>query len=344
MIDRNLGKIEGLVVVYVIVCMYHTYNYIHFNLNDLVVNMAITKEQIIEAAEQLMIEGVNPSMKAVRDRLKGGSFATISPVLKEWKENRESSAVMVLEMPLNVRSIVEKFGGELWQSVSSIASEEITKLKEEMRLSIESANHDRDESLSEIERLEGVIEYNQLACAKIESEKAETLKALEAEKLNTGALGQRVSDLLETISDLKSDLKTVRADVKEHLSMIASLNKDKANLSSMNGSLGSENDGLRIAKAELEKREKGALVEKRELERKYNSMESELVRYKTKIDEVCNERDGYKFELSEKSEKINDLKVKLESSVKEKAVMIDQVKQMESVIKSLTDKVKKKII
>src|SRR5690606_40605394 len=81
--------------------MYNTYIQLHTAKGK--ATMAISKQEIIDAAEQLVAEGVNPSMQAVRERLGGGSFATISPVLREWKENREATTVAVLEMPSDVK-------------------------------------------------------------------------------------------------------------------------------------------------------------------------------------------------------------------------------------------------
>ncbi len=50
--------------------------------------MAITKQDIIEAAEALQAAGTNPTMNAIRETLCGGSFATISPILRDWRESK----------------------------------------------------------------------------------------------------------------------------------------------------------------------------------------------------------------------------------------------------------------
>ena len=61
--------------------------------------MAINREDIIRAAEELERNGISPTMAAVRDHLGGGSFATISPVLRGWKESRKAAQTIVIEMP-----------------------------------------------------------------------------------------------------------------------------------------------------------------------------------------------------------------------------------------------------
>ncbi len=71
--------------------------------------MVITKGQIIEATEALKASGVNPSMAAVREKLGGGSFATISPVLREWRELQEQRAVVAIEMPAERDEFLKEF-------------------------------------------------------------------------------------------------------------------------------------------------------------------------------------------------------------------------------------------
>ena len=56
--------------------------------------MSSNKEKIIAAAENLEAQGVNPTQVTVREALGGGSFATIGPVLKEWKESKKEDRAL----------------------------------------------------------------------------------------------------------------------------------------------------------------------------------------------------------------------------------------------------------
>ena len=53
--------------------------------------MAVTKEQILAAADQIAAEGQRPTLEAIR-QITGGSYTTISPVLNEWKAKQTSTA------------------------------------------------------------------------------------------------------------------------------------------------------------------------------------------------------------------------------------------------------------
>jgi len=63
--------------------------------------MAITRDQVFEAAEALVGNGEEPTYITVRERLGSGSFSTISKYLREWKaagKGKEEGAAHV-EVP-----------------------------------------------------------------------------------------------------------------------------------------------------------------------------------------------------------------------------------------------------
>ena len=62
--------------------------------------MAVTKEQIIAAADQIAAAGERPTLEAVR-QIVGGSYTTISPVLNEWKA-RQKEATAPLREPAEI--------------------------------------------------------------------------------------------------------------------------------------------------------------------------------------------------------------------------------------------------
>ena len=206
--------------------------------------MAITKQDIIDTAEQLASEGFNPSMHAVRERLGSGSFATISPVLREWKEKREATTVAVLEMPSDIKGALDRFGADLWKAASALATAQFEKLKDESRFSVESANKERDEALEEIERLESKILEDDNRSSLVNAEVERLKSRLDDEHKKNAALEQRNLDLQETVVGLKSDLKESREDGKQALEKLDMLRQEQAELSRTNGQLTAKVDAM----------------------------------------------------------------------------------------------------
>jgi len=119
--------------------------------------MALNKEKIVSAAEQLEAEGKNPSMAAVRERLGGGSYATISPVLRDWRNMREQDTVAILEMPTEIKIALEAASGKLWQAARDLTGRELKKIQQAARDQVADATAERDEAIKDIARLESTL-------------------------------------------------------------------------------------------------------------------------------------------------------------------------------------------
>jgi hypothetical protein len=79
--------------------------------------MSSNKEKIIAAAEKLEAQGVNPTQVTVREALGGGSFATIGPILKKWKESKkEDHALTEIQVPESIIERLEQLQGAVWQA------------------------------------------------------------------------------------------------------------------------------------------------------------------------------------------------------------------------------------
>ena len=119
--------------------------------------MAITREEIIQAAEALERKGERTTMASVREFLGRGSFATISPVLREWKEGRKTIQSVVLEMPGELKTVMERLGSEFWQAASKLATEKLITVQTEADNAVADAQAERDEILQEVARLESAM-------------------------------------------------------------------------------------------------------------------------------------------------------------------------------------------
>ena len=119
--------------------------------------MAITREAIIQAAEALERYGDKATVATVREFLGGGSFASISPVLREWKGGRKTTHTMVLEMPADLKSVMERLGSEFWQAASRLANDKWLSVQAEADDAVADAHAERDETLHEVSRLESAV-------------------------------------------------------------------------------------------------------------------------------------------------------------------------------------------
>jgi chromosome segregation ATPase len=180
--------------------------------------MAISKQDIIEAAEKLQAAGINPTMQAIRDALGGGSFATISPALREWRNASGQRATVAIEMPSEAKAALERAGVDLWRIVTALATEKLTKVQEEAEAAIQAANADRDEALLEITRLENGIEQKG----------AELAEALAANEVATNALNTALDEIRELEINLADKARIDAENNRLHSELTELRNENKA--------------------------------------------------------------------------------------------------------------------
>jgi chromosome segregation ATPase len=168
--------------------------------------VAITREQIIQAAEALAAEGVNPSMQAVRDRLGGGSYATISPALRDWRESRQAQTAAVLEMPAEMKGALERAGAELWRTASTLATQQLEAIRAEAQERIAAATQERDEALAEIARHEAALEEQTKTAHQAQAALAEARGEAHRFETESAALAARLDDRQREVEDLKAQL------------------------------------------------------------------------------------------------------------------------------------------
>ena len=88
--------------------------------------MAITRDQVLEAARSVAAEGKEPTYVNVRQKLGTGSFTTIQKYLRDWRTaDQAEPEAKPTTLPEAFTEALNRFGGEAWRAVSGWAKDEI---------------------------------------------------------------------------------------------------------------------------------------------------------------------------------------------------------------------------
>jgi chromosome segregation ATPase len=111
--------------------------------------MAITKDQIFQAADQLTTAGESATMAAVRKLLGGGSYTTINEGLKEWKAKQQATVTPIREpAPEGISKRLDDVGAEIWAIALELANARLTAEREALeatRIQLETAQQEATE-------------------------------------------------------------------------------------------------------------------------------------------------------------------------------------------------------
>ncbi len=155
------------------------------------------KTNIFSICDELNDKGVKPTLARVREALGGGSFSSIQPLLREWKDQRQASAIThTADTPSELIELAKSMATQIWAKTKAEADLELKAVKKELGEKLASAEEERDDAMAEIKKLEGRLDY-ELKHSKelVESirTKEEKLRTLE---FNKNVLQDKYEDLL----------------------------------------------------------------------------------------------------------------------------------------------------
>ena len=148
--------------------------------------MAITRDQIWAAADELDGAGHKPTLNAVRKAVGGGSFTTIQEGLAEWKAKRAAQASPTREPPpalLGER--VNEVANDIWAMAMDLASTRLGAEREALereRVDLDAARLEAaeaaDELTKDLDAARGQISLLERGLAAAQADSAGRLKEL----------------------------------------------------------------------------------------------------------------------------------------------------------------------
>lgn len=165
----------------------------------------ITSEQVHEAADALVADGVAPTVVGIRTRLGGGSPNNISKWLNQWREARtELEHAASPPMPTPVETAMRG----IWVAAWRAAQDQLEGEREVMASVRKEIERERTEMLAEINRLDGELE-----AAKTENQQVQ--KALDDERHEHESTRADVKEARAIASERKARIEQQAAELQE---------------------------------------------------------------------------------------------------------------------------------
>ena len=178
--------------------------------------MAISKDQIFKAADDIDAAGQNPTLAAVRKVLGGGSFTTISEAMNEWRASRNAQAAPIKEPA--PAAVLEKFavlGTDIWSVALDLANSRLNAEREALEASRIEFDMARLEAAELADQLTAELDQANESIALLEqSDSAGSQRELElGQKL--AAANERASNSDARAIELRAELDHAHVQIKE---------------------------------------------------------------------------------------------------------------------------------
>ena len=117
--------------------------------------MALTTESIHKKADELLSNGVQPTLARIRESLGGGSFTTISEAMKLWRLEQEiEEDLRQVELPNSINDRLQTLGADMWRSAIDIAEERLLSERNALAVTQKKARTEVYEAQEAVKTLE----------------------------------------------------------------------------------------------------------------------------------------------------------------------------------------------
>lgn len=175
----------------------------------------IKPEKIREVIKELEARREKATFTAIRERLGGGSYSTISAVLADWRrEQAEAVRPVIPEMPEAITHLLRHLWGEAWKAADAVHEPE-RQAREREEIEHERLRGEMTQEISRLEaehsRIEAERESARAALAKAKEEfEQECVERAKAES----TVGALQAELTELRGESRKALGTVTAWVE----------------------------------------------------------------------------------------------------------------------------------
>jgi hypothetical protein len=168
------------------------------------------QERIFTICDTLSQAGINPTAEKVRAELGGGSFSTISPIIKKWRENGRKDDFLPQAIPPEALNAVHQATAIIWKLATDHQAQAINAVRQECTRIEQEAIAERDEALREIAFLEQTLTTHEEQITRLLAK--DTARANEANSLDLQIHKQQLA-LDSTVNqniELKAEVRELR--------------------------------------------------------------------------------------------------------------------------------------
>lgn len=199
--------------------------------------MAITKDQIFQAADELDQANQNPTLANVRKALGGGSFTTISEAMNEWRSRKAAEAAPLRDpAPQAVTDRLAELGDEVWSIALQLANvrmaserEALESVRVEMEGSRQEAVQLADQLTQELDEMIPRLAAIKTAESTARSEANDLRQSLTAMEQRAATAEARAVELRTELDHAHQEGHQMRGERDELVKVQAKAEADRAN-------------------------------------------------------------------------------------------------------------------
>jgi colicin import membrane protein len=178
--------------------------------------IGITYDQVAAAADALVAENIQPTLKAVREKIGKGGMGTVHKYFQTWASNRPKSPAPTVELPAE---LVKSLSSWVMQSTTAARADSEERLVQSQAEAVELARAgeqleaEHDDLLDDVSIITTERDHALATATERGSEIARLLKDVDRERLLAGAAQVEAAEAKFKVESQAAHLVDMRADV-----------------------------------------------------------------------------------------------------------------------------------
>ncbi len=297
--------------------------------------MAITTQDIHDAADRIRSEGGKPTLAALRATLGGGSFTTISEAMKVWKDAQQKTAAPIREVaPAAVTDRLIEVGAEMWSIAQGMANDRLASERESLDVARQEMEQAQAEAAELADQLAAELDSAKLRIEKIGEDLNLAAQHAKQQATENEAMARRVGEFNEATHTAQAALAESQKRADELLSL---LDQERAARSFAEHTRAAADQQIAVLSIKLETMTADQERMKKEIEdsaRSARVSERSSLDLKGKLETTQARLEGAQSEKSEAWKQTKDAQAKALSASSEAAELRGRLSAIEAELKN----------
>lgn len=252
----------------------------------------ITFEAVTQAADHLVEQGERPTLAKVRTLLGGGSYTTISPLLKQWRDSQAveaATAPITDPAPEEITSEFEAMFSRVWQTAMGLANARLAAEREALEQTRLALEAERDEAAeladlvnADLEKVTGERDAVQQALEAVKTQLAESQQQAQQQ-------AQQLTEQAQAIKDAQAATVAAQARGDELRGLLDDERAARAKIEAQAATLHEKTEAQTGTIATLQAKLEGATATAVDLQSKLAKRDTDLASANARV-EACNAR------------------------------------------------------
>ena len=166
---------------------------------------------VFQAATEIAETGQVPSLEAVKLKVGGGSYTTLTRALREWRKEKDRQQTAVEAPPEIVSDLAQRLAGDLWKAATAEAQMGLAAAREALNLENKRLQEEMTEVLrsadlmaTQMTEIQSRAEELQAKLEEASRGRSDAETQLQVQTTKVVNLEERVSELRKELADAKS--------------------------------------------------------------------------------------------------------------------------------------------